>query len=118
MKEPIIIETLEVWPEDLGEMDWTEAMERVKELGPGWRLPTVEEFKKVLWPNRWELAADLGLDRLNIKVWSSSPSDWNETDRVSLSFVNGSSYSVRPNRFYYFLAVREADVIELLFRDF
>lgn len=48
----IIIDNLEVWPQDLGEMTWDEAQMEVLNLGPGWRLPTVEEFNEILWPNR------------------------------------------------------------------
>ena len=40
--ETIIIEGLQIWPEDLGKMTWDEAMAEVKELGPDWRLPTIK----------------------------------------------------------------------------
>ena len=53
--ETIIIEGLQIWPEDLGKMTWDEAMAEVKELGPDWRLPTIKEFKEVLYPNRSEI---------------------------------------------------------------
>lgn len=52
MQIPIIIENLEVWPENLGKMTWEEAIAAVKKLGNGWRLPTDEEFETVLYPNR------------------------------------------------------------------
>jgi hypothetical protein len=52
MRDTIIIEDLMVWPRDLGEMTWNEATIKVKELGEGWRLPTIEEFKNILYPNK------------------------------------------------------------------
>jgi hypothetical protein len=33
----------ELHPDNLGEMTWYEAVEVVKNLGDGWRLPTIEE---------------------------------------------------------------------------
>jgi len=51
MRDALIIEHLQVWPEDLGEMTWDEATARVAKLGPGWRLPTIREFEDVLYPN-------------------------------------------------------------------
>jgi hypothetical protein len=33
----------ELYPDNLGEMTWDEAVKAVKKLGDGWRLPTIEE---------------------------------------------------------------------------
>jgi hypothetical protein len=44
--ESIIVEQhdkFEVHPEELGKMNWEDAVKAVKELGDGWRLPTIEE---------------------------------------------------------------------------
>jgi hypothetical protein len=44
--ESVIVEQhfkFEVHPEELGEMTWEDAVKAVKELGSGWRLPTIEE---------------------------------------------------------------------------
>ena len=44
--ESIIVEQhykFEVHPEELGEMNWEDAVKAVKELGDDWRLPTIEE---------------------------------------------------------------------------
>ena len=70
--EKIIIDTLEVWPRDLGTFNWREATAKLAELGPGWRLPTREEFKLTLNPNKAEIP---GLDG----SWylSSTPGDTN-----------------------------------------
>lgn len=44
--ESIIVEQhdkFEVHPEELGKMNWEDAVKAVKELGDDWRLPTIEE---------------------------------------------------------------------------
>ena len=56
MKDPIIIDHLEIWPTDLGKFNWREAAAKLAELGPGWRLPTREEFKLILNPNKEEIS--------------------------------------------------------------
>ena len=38
---------LEIMTRDLGEMTWYEAKEMCKDFGDGWRLPTIEELKKI-----------------------------------------------------------------------
>ncbi len=53
--ETLIIENLEVWPQDLGEMTWNEAQMEVINLCPGWRLPTVDEFVDILWPAKGKM---------------------------------------------------------------
>ena len=45
------IGNLEVMTEDLGEMDWDEAMKACADLGDGWRLPTKDELN-VLCENK------------------------------------------------------------------
>jgi hypothetical protein len=50
--EKIIIDNLEVWPDDVESMNWNEAIEVIKELGGGWRLPTLGEFTNTLYPNK------------------------------------------------------------------
>ena len=35
-------------PDELGKMSWNEAVEKVKELGDGWRLPTITELQ-LIW---------------------------------------------------------------------
>lgn len=112
MKEPIIIETLEVWPEDLGVMDWNEAMERVKELGPGWRLPTMEEFETILYPNLRKIP---GINR-HVYYWSSTEVD--DQNAWHFTFFTGYAFTYYNFFMNHVRAVREADVIELLFRDF
>lgn len=38
----------EIHPTELGKMTWNEAIEKVKELGDGWRLPTLTELQ-IIW---------------------------------------------------------------------
>jgi hypothetical protein len=114
MQTPIIIENLEVWPEDLGRMAWEEAIDAVKKLGNGWRLPTVEEFETVLYPNR-----DKILNMNGIIYWSSTEYD-NFSARY-FNFSNGNVSLFNTNTTLYVRAVREitGDVaVDLLFRDF
>jgi hypothetical protein len=42
---------LEVMTEDLGIMDWSEAMKAFENLGDGWRLPTKDELN-ILYKNK------------------------------------------------------------------
>jgi hypothetical protein len=69
MRDIVIIENLEVWPGDLGEMTFDEANKACASLGPGWRLPTLHEFITILWPVREELP-DIGR---YAHYWSSIP---------------------------------------------
>lgn len=48
--EIIIIKNLQICPVDLEPMTWQDAMEKVKTLGEGWRLPNTTEFKEILSP--------------------------------------------------------------------
>jgi hypothetical protein len=86
---PLIIGDLEVWPEDLSEMTWYEARAEVAKLGPGWRLPTLDEFKEVIYPNR-EKIHNIANDGF---YWSSAEAD--DTDNAwtfSFTYSNGSGY--------------------------
>jgi hypothetical protein len=40
--------TFEIHPDELGKMTWDEAIEKVSELGDGWRLPTITELQ-LIW---------------------------------------------------------------------
>ena len=60
--ESIIVEQhykFEVHPEELGKMNWEDAVKAVKELGDDWRLPTIEEcfimynHKVIITGNYW-----------------------------------------------------------------
>ena len=110
-----IIDTLEVWPRDLGKMTWDEATQKVKRLGEGWRLPTKEEFENILYPNKSKIP--------NLKTefyWSSTENDiynvW------PFNFTNGNAnYTYHKFNSYYVRAVRDFSgeiALELLLKDF
>ena len=56
----ITIENLEIWNEKIGMRNYSDAIELVKKLGEGWRLPTGEEFTDIIYPNRnWLVSIDM-----------------------------------------------------------
>ena len=112
--EPILIDNLQVWPAGLPEMDWNRAMERVKELGEGWRLPTIDEFKETLYPNRDTIPNLRGTN-----YWSSTEESTDWAQGFSFYFGRASdshkynTYTVRPVRDF----TGEA-ALELLLKEF
>jgi hypothetical protein len=115
MQDLIIIENLEIWPNDLGQMDWNEAIREIKTLGPGWRLPTIEELKTVIWPNRFEiphLEGDF--------YWSGT--EYGAYGLVfKLDISTGISSNFSKNYPFYVRAVRDFDgekALEYLLKDF
>ena len=50
----IKIDNLEVMTEDLGEMNWDDAMKACADLGDGWRLPTKDELN-ILYKNKYKI---------------------------------------------------------------
>lgn len=90
--ESIIVEQhykFEVHPEELGKMNWEDAVKAVKELGDDWRLPTIEECfimynHKVIIANTYWGSAEIGFS----SAWY-------------FSFSNGNaSYNVKANANY------------------
>ena len=112
MRDTIIIENLEVWPEDLDEMTWDEVNTEIAKLGPDWRLPTIEEFKDVLYPNKNKLFDDTAFTQ----YWSSTESY--HFSAWIFKFYNGYSYPTNKNNTYYARAVRDFDALEYLLKDF
>ena len=99
----IIIGELQIWPEDLGEMTWQEATNVVASLGPGWRLPTIEEFKKTLYRNKEKLPGNVD----GYYYWSSTA---NGNYTWYFSFYSGRADLSRTHSTYYVLAVRDYTV--------
>jgi hypothetical protein len=75
----ITIGNLEIMKNDLGEMNWPEAKEKVSKLGNGWRLPNIEELV-ILFENNekiggfatlyyWGINEDTESDSENISAW-------------------------------------------------
>jgi hypothetical protein len=110
----LIIEHLQIWPEDLGEMTWEEATAEVAKLGPGWRLPTIREFEDVLYPNMKKIP----------KI--SKAYYWSSTDYANLIawtfyFLNGNAYYNHKLTTFYVRAVRDFTgevALDLLLKEF
>ena len=87
-QEPIICNhpaiSFEVYPNDLGEMTWNDAMKACADLGDGWRLPTRLELL-LMHINQYELN---GFAYVN--YWSSTEVDSN--DAWVQNFSNGNQY--------------------------
>ena len=110
----IIIEDLEVWPLTLGEMTWPHAIDVVENLGPDWRLPTIREFKEILYPNKEKLSINY-----DSSYWSSS--EINARLAWLFFFNHGYDFKYNKNYAYYVLAVRDHNIdsiINDIFRDF
>lgn len=95
--ESIIVEQhykFEVHPEELGEMNWEDAVKAVKELGDDWRLPTIEEcfimynHKVITTGNYWS-----STEYVNTYAWS-------------FYFANGYAYGNDKYLTYYVRAVK------------
>ena len=115
MGDTIIVEDLIVLTYDLGKMNFNEATMKVKELGDDWRLPTLDEFENMLYPNMGQIP--------NIKVaepyWSSTELATNYA--WNFFFTNGSAYSNNKLNTFYVRAVKAFNgeaAIELLLKDF
>jgi len=96
-------------------MNWATAMKRVKELGPGWRLPTIEELKETLYPNMEKLP---NLNRTGA-YWSST--EYDSTNACFFIFLNGFAYLNNKNYTIYVRAVKTFDgesALGILLKDF
>jgi hypothetical protein len=110
----IIIEDLKVWPLALGEMTWPNAMGVVKNLGPDWRLPTIIEFKEILYPNKEKLS-------INTDAYYWSSSEFDNYDAWYFDFDSGDAYPNGKVSTYFVLAVQDNGIdliINDIFRDF
>ena len=80
------IGNLEVMTQDLGNMNWGDAMKACADLGDGWRLPTKEEW--------------IGLDENKDKIvdfeetfyWSSTEGDSNDAWVQDLGYNDGGQF--------------------------
>ena len=116
--EIIIIGDLQIWQQPLSKirMTWDEATASVTELGPGWRLPTLVEFKETLYPGRSGL-----LDIDNDYYWSSTVNPYYSDLAWTFNLHVGYSSSYSKERSYCVLAVRDfggETALELLLKDF
>ena len=84
--------TILVAPEDQGEMNWGEATEACKKIGPGWRLPTKEEL--IAMYNQLHKQ-----DKGNFKDdWYWSSSQYGSSEAWMVSFGGGNIYN--GSRYY------------------
>lgn len=92
----------EIHPDELGKMTWHEAVEKVKELGDGWRLPTLTELK-LIWDSEHK---DLFQKEW---YWSSSEGYFNYAWLFYFDF--GSAYDGNNKNYnYYVRAVRDLTI--------
>jgi len=115
----IIIEGLQIWPEDLQErLTWHEAVEAAQSLGPGWRLPAIQELRETLYKYGAQIPGLNLWDRG--EYWSCTLIDDNYSawyfrfmSRDSLGTSRNDTRLVRPVRDF------TGDVaIEYLLKDF
>tara|TARA_R110000744_G_scaffold132655_1_gene240881 strand:- start:145 stop:531 length:387 start_codon:yes stop_codon:yes gene_type:complete len=101
-QEPILCNhpaiSFEVYPDDLGQMDWDKAKKACADLGDGWRLPTRLEL--LLMYNQ----EDHGGFANNF-YWSSTEFDNLNAWVQSFSFGYQGDY-LKSNGFFYVRAVR------------
>ena len=69
----------------------TEAEAAVAELGPDWRLPTVDELQTILDRSRYDPAIDTDKfpDTKSLPYWTSTPLAWDSKSRWLVSFNLG-----------------------------
>jgi hypothetical protein len=89
---------LEVMTKDLGDMDWKKAKKACKKLGDGWRLPTIEELKKI-----YKYKDFIGGFEDSL-YWSST--EYDNDFAWFLKFSSGSDYYGRKDGDPYVRAVR------------
>ena len=87
----------EIHSDELGQMTWSEALKKVKELGDGWRLPTINELQLI-----WE--SDYKELLKKESYWSSS--EYNSGLAWGFSFYDGNAYDDDKNTYSYVRAVR------------
>jgi hypothetical protein len=91
----------EIHPYELGKMNWREAVEKVKELGNEWRLPTITEI---------QLIRDSKHKDLFNKEWYWSSSEDYSNAAWLFVFSNGNTFSNIKSNNYYVRAVRDLTI--------
>jgi hypothetical protein len=90
---------LEVMTKDLGKMNWEDAKIACADLGAGWRLPTIDEFRKI-----YKSKDKIGGFAFNY-YWSST--EYANVYAWTFSFNRGSASNGNKDRLtYYVRAVR------------
>ncbi|MFY7668305.1 MAG: DUF1566 domain-containing protein [Crocinitomicaceae bacterium] len=89
---------LEVMKKDLGKMNWEEAKKACENLGDGWRLPTIDEFRKI-----YKYKDKIG-GFARKYCWSSTETD--DGNARFFGFSDGSAYATIKDEANYVRAVR------------
>jgi len=92
----------EIHPDELGKMTWDEAVEAVKKLGNGWRLPTILELHLIY---NSELKDNFKTDDY---YWSSS--EYDSSLAWEFYFFNGSTSGYNKDYGSYVRAVRDLTI--------
>jgi hypothetical protein len=88
----------EIKPDEWGKMTWYEALEKVKELGDGWRMPTINELQ-LIWESEHK---DLFKKE---SYWSLS--EYSFGSAWVFYFGDSNTYGIDKNDDYYVMAVRD-----------
>jgi hypothetical protein len=89
---------LEVMKTDLGKMTWVDANKACEKLGEGWRLPTIDELKKI-----YSLKDKIGGFN-NDYYWSITETEF--TLALYFNFFNGTEKDSKEDSTGYVRAVR------------
>ncbi len=92
----------EIHPDELGKMSWDEAIEAVKQLGDGWRLPTIIELHLIY---NSQLKDKFKTDDY---YWSLSEGGLNIA--WGFAFYDGDTNINSKNYIYYVRAVRDITI--------
>lgn len=92
----------EIHPDELGKMTWDEAVEKVKELGDGWRLPNITELQ-LIWNSEHK-------DLFQKKWYWSSSESYSYGAWLFEFGLGGSNYFGKSNSLGYVRAVRDLTI--------
>lgn len=103
--DTVIVGQLQVMKQDLGAMPWLDATAACQKLGPGWRLPTIEELG-VMQTKK----ADIG-GFVNSLYWSSS--EVPPANAYIQSFVEAKVANDDKNYLFHVRAVRSVTIVTI-----
>ena len=98
VEKKIILDHLEIYPEDLGQHNWDDANKICAELGDGWRLPEKEELY-MMWLNKDDSFK-------NANYWSSWGDHHLDYTAWGLNFKYGHRVNIEKKTTAYIRVVR------------